>query len=350
MERGGHMRGVRVLLISATILLSGTFARAATITNCMGAPVTTVNGKTVINLPGQDVIIRCALMALPGTDRVEVNAGSITIDGPNGGSVTATGKGLAINLQATGAITIKDANVTAANGNGDAVVQAGGNIQVTGGHLQAGAGFRVECTGAACTVNLNGVHAEANQLKIIGVGTVTITPGSVLKSHGPRDLIFIKSLTGDVLLGGGSLDPSQLCCEDLEKLCLPAPGPNCPLPLQLTQQNLVQVCNACEHPPVIITTGPEGSLVIMASQGKVDLTLVQAHVGTDITITALNNVIFTSANIDNCGPKRGKFTVTGATCIVSGATLRDDDPDTMPTLTCTVSGVPTFIGSCSSQP
>ena len=346
------MRGVRVLLISASILLGGTFAHAATITltNCTGAPLTTVNGKTVLNAPGMDVVIQCALMNLPGTERVEVTAGSITIDGPNGGSVSASGKGLAINLQATGAITIKDATVTAANSNGDAVIQAGGNIFVLGSQLLAGQNLRVECTGASCTTTLDGTHADANQVRIIAVGDVTITPGSVITSHGPRDLIFIKSVNGDVNLGGGSTNPDELCCPDLEKLCLPKPGPNCPLPLQLNQGNLAQVCNACERPPVIIRTGPEGSLVIMASNGKIDLSNVQAHVGTDITITALGNIIFTGAKIENCGPKRGKFTASGAICVVSGAILQDDDPDTKPTLTCTLSGVPITIGTCSSQP
>ncbi len=344
------MRGARVLLISASILLSGTFAHATTITNCGSPPFTTVNGKTVLNAPGQDVIIQCALMNLPGTERVEVIAGSITIDGPNGGSVSASGKGLAINLQATGTITIKDATVTAANSNGDAIIQAGGNIVVFGSQLQAGEALRVECTGSGCTVNFNGTHADANQLRIIGVGDVNITPGSVITSHGPRDLIFIKSLDGDVSLGGGSTNPGDLCCEDLEKLCLPKPGPNCPLPLQLNQKNLAMVCNACERVPVIIRTGPEGSLVITAAQGKVDLTNVQAKVGTDITITALEDVIFTGAKIENCGPKRGKFTVSGATCVVSGAILLDDDPEAKPTLTCTLSGVPITIGTCSSQP
>ncbi len=345
------MRGVRVLLVSASILLTATFARAATtITDCSAPPIKTQNGKTVLNLPGQDVVIQCAFINLPGTERVEIDAGSITVDGPNGGSVTASGKGAAVTLEATGAITLKNANVTAANSNGNAVVEAGGNILVTGGQLQAGDNFRVECTGAGCTVKLDGTHADANQLRIIGVGDVTIAPGSVLTSHGPRDIIFIKSISGDVFAGGGSLNGNDLCCSQLEAVCLPTPGPNCPLPLQLSQQNLEKVCEDCQHIPPIIRTGSEGTLTIIASLGKIDLTLLQATVGTDITITALKDVIFTSASINNCGPKRGKFVVSGATCFVSGATLLDDDPDATPTLTCTVSGVATAIGTCSSQP
>jgi hypothetical protein len=290
-------------------------------------------------------------MGLPGTDRIEVTAGSLVVDGPNGGGLTASGKGLAINVLTTGALTIKNATVTAANSNGDAVLQAGGNIQTIGGQIQAGEGLRLECTGASCTVNVNGTHFDANDLRLIAVDDLIVSPGSIIMSHGPRDLIFLKSVSGDVLLGGGSLNADQLCCQDLLDLCTPQPGPNCPLPLQLNQQNVAPICNACEHPPVIIRGGPEGSLVIMASNGKVDLTAVQAKkIGTDITITALTDIIFNGASIDNCGPKRGKFVATAATCSVSGATLKDDDPDTKPTLTCTVSGVPIILGTCSSQP
>jgi len=342
------MRGVRVLLISASILLSGTFAHAATvITNCSASPITTVNGKTVINRPNEDIIIQCALMNLPGTERVEVIAKSITIDGPNGGSVAASGKNLAINLQATGPITIKHTSVISANSNGDTVIQAVGNINVTGSTLQSGEGLRVECTGAGCMVKLDDVNANARILRLIAVDDLIIGPGSMLKSHGPRDLIFLKSHNGDVLAGGGSLNPSEFCCDELQKLC---PGPNCPLPIQLTQQNLALVCNACERPPVIIVTESEGSLVILAPNGKVDLTLAQIRVGTDITITALTEIIFTGARIDNCGPKRGKFTATAVSCIVSGATLLDDRPDLRPTLNCTEIGTATEIGTCSSQP
>jgi len=283
------MKGVRVFLVSATIMLTGTFVQAATtITNCSGPPITTFNGKTVLNLPGQDVILQCNLMGLPGTDRVEVTAGSLVVDGPNGGGLTASGKGLAINVLTTGALTIKNATVTAANSNGDAVLQAGGNIQTIGGQIQAGEGLRLECTGASCTVNVNGTHFDANDLRLIAVDDLIVSPGSIIMSHGPRDLIFLKSVSGDVLLGGGSLNADQLCCQDLLDLCTPQPGANCPLPLQLNQQNLAPICNACEHPPVIIRGGPEGSLVIMASNGKVDLTAVQAKkIGTDITISAL---------------------------------------------------------------
>src|SRR4051794_1376452 len=96
-RRGGVMRGVRVFLVSATIMLTGTFVQAATtITNCTVPPVTTFNGKTVLNLPGQDVILQCNLINLAGTDRVEVTVGSLVIDGPNGGGLSASGKGLAI--------------------------------------------------------------------------------------------------------------------------------------------------------------------------------------------------------------------------------------------------------------
>jgi hypothetical protein len=347
------MEGLKVLLAATFVVLSASATHAITITNCSMAPVTTFNGKTIVNAPGDTVVIQCALNPLPGTDKVEVNAANIVVDGPNGGSVSAHGKNVAVALNATGTITIDDASINAPNTNGDAVIQAVGNITVTAGsNLGAGQGLRVECTGAGCKVDITETQASADEIRVIARDDVIIRPPSIFTANDPRGLIFLKSHDGDVLAGSinanGQGQGTVPCCDQLKKLCATPGSKSCPLPFQLNEDNFMSVCGPCLGQNKF-RTGPEGAIVIMAA-GKVDLSGSMVQAGTDITITAGTVIDFTSAMVDNCGPKRGKFRATAVTCTVTNASLRDDDPDTAPTLTCAINGVATVIGTCSSQP
>lgn len=98
------MRPFTATILGATTLLSAAAAPAATvtITDCGAAPVEKVGKRTVISRPADDVTIQCALLPLAGTTRIEITARSLTVDGAEGGSIVAAGKGLAIEIVTIG--------------------------------------------------------------------------------------------------------------------------------------------------------------------------------------------------------------------------------------------------------
>ena len=66
-------------------------------------------------------------------------------------------------------------------------------------------------------------------------------------------------------------------------------------------------------------------------------------------IAAAGSVLLDDAPVQNCGPKTGRVTLTGAACTVERATLLYDEPETQPTLNCALSGAAAQIGSCSAH-
>jgi hypothetical protein len=344
--------------LALALLAGASSARAAavTVTDCGASPVVKVGKKTTIDRPGDDVTIQCALLPLAGTQRVEVTARSIVVDGPNGGSVASGGKGPAIELQAVGmdangrSVAVNGANVTAANVNGNVFLDGPGAIEVDDSQLQAGELLRITCTGTACPITLDDVATSSNDLDIAAEGLVTITSSS-LSTNSPIDLVSIVSRTGDVRLADGNAaarGASPIACrDDILRLC---PGPNCPLPVTIASvEDALAFCE-CGQKPTEVDTGIEGNLRIEAPLGDVDLRDANITVGESIDVTAEGTVDMTRASIQNCGPKTGRFTVTANACSVGTATLLDDEPDPQPQLSCALSGTAAQIGTCSAKP
>lgn len=340
-------------------LLAGTStaqAAALTVTDCGVPPVAKVGKRTVIDRPGDDVTIQCALLPLPGTQRIEVTARSIVVDGPNGGSVAAGGKGPAIELRALGtdgggqSIVVDGANVTGVNPNGNVFLDGPGAIALRDSGLQAGSLLRITCTGSACPISLDDVVTDSNDLEVTAEGTVTVT-SSELATRSPIDAIVIVARTGDVVLADGQAaargTSPVVCRDDILRLC---PGPQCPLPVTIASvEDALAFCE-CAEEPTEIETGIEGNLRIEAPLGDVDLRDAIVRVGESITVVAAGTVDMTRASIQNCGPKTGRFTVTADACTVTSATLLDDEPDPQPALACTVIGVASQLGTCSARP
>jgi hypothetical protein len=330
------------LFVLVLVLLVDTLAaQAATVVidDCTAAPVEVVNRTTRILRPGDDVTLRCALTELEHSKGIVVEAASFTIDGPAGGSIAATGKSLAISLKTTGTITIVNASVDAANTNGDATMVAGDGIDVRAGSaLHAGELLALTCTNPGCPITLTAVQAGANRLMVTADGTLTIDPHSVLMTSTPTDMIRLHSLHGDVLAGGGTAGA--------------APPVGAEVLTGMARAVMLQAAEYCTcdgRGPNQIVTSLEGSLEILAPDGEIDLTAAEVQVGERIDFMALTDVTLTSASIQNCGPKRGKFRVQSASCGVGEATLLDDDPDPAPELACIMSGTPTTLGTCSAQ-
>ena len=334
-------------------------AATVTLTDCAASPVKLVGKKTVVDVPADELVIRCALLPLNSQGRIEVTARSIFVDGDHGGSVAAAGKGTAIKLEALGtgqdgrSLRIDGSNVTSANRNGDVEMTGAGAIEVRGSGLQAGGVLRLTCTGPSCPITLDDVQTASNDLDIDAQGTVNIRSSRLVTSS-PIDRVDIQSASGDVLItvAGASAQSTRTstglaCLDDVLALCS---GPDCPLPVTIASpEEAVAFCACDEPPPTEIDTGIEGDVHIEAPQGDVDLRGTSVSAGQNIDIVAAAQALLDDASVQNCGPKTGTITVTGAACRVERATLLDDDSDAAPTLNCAVSGTAVQIGSCSAR-
>ncbi len=356
------MKTMTLTLAALATMLCATTADAVTIvSDCSAAgPAAVVNKITRLDLPGEDIVLQCALMALPGSDQTRISGASITVDGPNGGSVSSSGKGgQATSLAATGSITIDQASVIAANSNGNAIIRAGGNIIATSGTaISAGDRVEMSCSGPLCTISIAAAAINGNEVRIQGDGDVTVSPATTITTSCPRDLIEIISRNGDVNIGGGQIGGlATLCCNAVQAVCSQNPNdPACPFSqggtIVLTNlQELGTFCADCQQAPNILKTCVEGDVTILAPQGSIDVSNATLMSGENITLTARFGVDMQNANITNCGKKKGAIVVTGATCNVNNATILDDDPDLVPTLNCgATSGTAALLGTCASSP
>ncbi len=331
---------MRTVLLFALFLLAAV-ARCAdaatTVTDCAAPPVTTLNGTTVLVLPGEDVILRCAFTELPGTDRVQIVAGSITVDGAQGGSLRATGKTVAVELVAK-RVVIAGATFEATNTNGHLEVHAEDAVEVTSpSTLRAGDKLTVECASPTCTIALAGIEAAAHELRVQANGTITVRPPSSFETHGPIDLLSMRSLHGDVVFAGALPLP------------IAVPGVGKAARAVAEARAVCRCVEGEESGPHKLHTGVEGRLVIAAPEGRVVLDGVEAHAGESIDLTAATSISMRAATIDNCGPKNGSFIASAMTCMVDGAKLRDDEPDDHPTLACSVTGAAAVFGTCSAR-
>ena len=330
-----------LLPLPALLTVPPARARAATVVaDCTAAPVAAANKMTRIDLPGEDVVVRCPLAELPRTAGIAVVARSIVVDGTAGGAIHAEGKGMAVSLEAAETILLDATSIAAANRNGDVRLRAGAGVTATATTaLAAGELLQIECTDAGCPIELTAVGAAANRLFVLAKGTVGIHPRSTLMTHGPTDLIRIVSAAGDVLAGGG----------------LPLVLPDGAVPDVLVgferavMLQAAAYCACSRQPPNTIVTSLEGSLQIEAPAGGIDLAAADVRVGETIDLTAAATVDLTSSSVQNCGPKRGRFRVAGTSCVVAEATLLDDAPDTAPELSCLMEGAPTIMGTCSDR-
>ena len=183
------------------------------ITFCGGGDVKASNGTTLINLPAKDIVLSCALVELPGTSGIRINAHSIKVDGPGGGSITANGKsGIQLNAGASPApcdlsatIDVESASIQAGNINGGLKVTACGNVVLNGASIRASAILSASSTaGKICSkgsaVGGNQVLLTASGPAASGAGDVALS-GTAIQTVGSRQAIRLVSTNGSVLAG-----------------------------------------------------------------------------------------------------------------------------------------------------
>lgn len=217
-------------------------AHAATVvvTDCSagGGQVVVVGSTTrIANAAGNDVIVRCGLEELAGTDGIRIEAHSIHVDGPGGGSIQSSGTA-GIVLQAGmndngtdcevagdfgASIEIEGAKLEDGNANGGIKLDACGDISVDvvgGSQLSSTGGtIRATCyedavnphTGQPCQILSDHASWSGNRILVEAEGDVTLIC-SEFQTIGPRDLQRVISHQGSVLAGSLAIEPPDPRC------------------------------------------------------------------------------------------------------------------------------------------
>ena len=251
------------------------------VSNCAAPPVTVSGGWTQINLPADDLIVRCALTQLPGSTGVRIIAHSILVDGP-GGSVGSTGSngiqltagsGAGSVCDAGATVDLESTTVTDGNINGGLKVTACGDIVVKSSTVSS-AGNTVTVTSSNGKVCATGDSFSGRAVTVTASGDLTMHGSNVTLSD-PFDTIKLASNNGSVLAGGGVCPPNSF---------QGASDSN----LTVTAKRVVDLSNACVEIGQNITITASGSGFACATDTIVNLNSseIRNDLGRNGTITA----------------------------------------------------------------
>jgi hypothetical protein len=359
-------------LLAIVLTVAPVQAATKTITDCDGADVTKQGKFTVVNFPNDDVVIQCTLDQLAGTgDGIKVIGATITIDGPAGGQILASGKGDGLQLLAGGvpgcagidptlghgSITITNALVQNGNNNGNVLIRSCGNLDVDsvgGAVLRAGDNVDINCLVTGCVMNFTDAVLEAAPAIIISADSDITMVGTSLKTESPRDFINITSRNGSVIAGAGT--PTNGSCFDEETF--PPGGIHL-----LTPEQAQEFCDnncECEGGGNSIDTGVEGNLSIVA---KVDIILTGAcvYVAEEIELIAQTGLVdLENAQIRNDYGKTGQIIVSAnggtgtikindAIIVDGGKAGGNDDPNDVASLNGNTGKQDNPGGTCSGE-
>jgi hypothetical protein len=357
------MRFLPLASVLMTLLLVRPAAATVTITNCASDPHCVAQGKkTVILAPDDTVVVAGPLVPLSRTDTLQIFAKAIAINGASGGQISVAGKGRSIVLDA--ASVLVTGSLHSANNNGRILVRGTDMVQFQGPlDVDSGGDVRLVCTGIGCTLNIVGVHFQANYINLDALGDIVWDLNN-LEMHGPRDLVRITSEGGSIRKSGAimvALARGRLAarvegdkvdavseavgfCETCQPTPTPSPtvaGKTATPPLQTASLPLGTPTGTATDPtPTLTPGGPtptptaccnteksnvEGRLFVHAA-GDADLSGDHYLVAEDIVVAAGGTVNLTNTELRNDFGKCGEIEVSaGGQINIQGATLVDDD-------------------------
>ena len=189
---------VSVFAALALICAAAPAMATVTITDCASDPRCVIkNKRTSIDVPNDTVVLAGAIVPKTGTDMVRVRAGAIVVDGSAGGSITADGKGKAIELNATGSVVVTG-DLLSSDPNGTINITAVQMIKIEGPvDVESGGDIDIQCTGDNCPIVLVNAHFKANRFLVDADGNI-IWDGNFTELFGPRDLFKMKARNGAV--------------------------------------------------------------------------------------------------------------------------------------------------------
>ena len=200
--QGWGSRVVRLVVSSAAALAllcaAAPSMATVTITDCASDAHCQITGKrTTIDVPSDTVVLAGAIAPKAGTDMIRVRAQAIVVDGPSGGSVTADGKGKAIELDADGTVVVTG-DLLSSNSNGNIVVHAVQMVKIQGPvDVESNGDIDIECTGANCPIVLTNAHFKSNRYLVNADGNI-IWDGNFVELFSPRDLFKMKAANGSI--------------------------------------------------------------------------------------------------------------------------------------------------------
>jgi hypothetical protein len=282
------MRSAALLLGALGAFAAPASAAVVNVTDCTAPPVVARGRTTAVDVGTDDLVLRCALVPLPGTGRITMRANRITVAGPAGTVNTPTDK-LAIRLKADADITLDSTSLEASGNGGIRLIARTGvtvrtTIITTGDTTRTGKSILFQCLGTGCPMFVSRSNVVSNVIKVAIDGPVT-TVNSTFLTRGGRALLTLRSRASD----------ANLCCSTFQ-------GTN------------------------------EGNVFINAFS-KVDLTGSQVLTGENIRVNSglggsgMSELL--GATLSNDFGKEGQIDVSaasGASQIdIDGATLIDDD-------------------------
>ncbi len=359
------MKPLALIGLLAALLVPQTVTATVTITDCSADPHCVARGrKTIIDVPGETVVIAGPIVPLDGTTTIQVSAKAIAVDGPSGGQISVTGKGQSIFLDA--ASVLVTGSLHSADTNGKIILRGVDTVQVQGPvNVDSGGDVRIICTGIGCTLNVVNDLFHCNHLVLSAVGDI-IWDGNSVTTFGPRDLIDIEATNGSIRKSGAitialargrltaevPVDKTDAVSEAVEfcATCAgtPTPAARTPTPTITPSGPLHTAPLSTPHPtptdpktptphvphatptPCVdcpdTTNGGVESTLFMKAAGDVDVSGQHYHVAERIMITAGGNISLNNTELNNDFGKCGEIVVSaGGQISIEGATLVDDD-------------------------
>ena len=286
-------------------------AAVVNITDCTpyNGPGPTYNLHVNINQPNDDIVLQCGLVA----QDVIVRAHSITVDGPNGGSVQTSGiagmrlyAGLdSMNLKCVAAnpagatINILAAQLEDDNSNGGENLKSCSDINITPGSQLTSHGefVRAECLITGCQLTASDSNFFANRILFYSQGDMHLS-GSTFQTIGPFDQHTYVSYHGNLFAG-------EDCANQLPLVCPPG---------GITPAQACDLCQEC-HGHNTFFGGVESQFFAFAEK-FVDLS------GACITIA--EHITITSDGRDANPPYTTLIEPAGGAINLKDAELRDD--------------------------
>jgi len=180
------------LALLGALDVPASWAAHIVLSDCTAPACTTKSKRTLITAPGDTVTIRGPLAPEPGTKSLKIVALVIIIDGPGGGSLTSAGKGIAVDLIATGAVLVRGP-IETLNAKGRVRIKAGNVLQVRGpGQIRSEAKVDLRCTARSCQVSFIDTVIRGSRIAVSSKGDI-FTEGAIFDAFGRGNPLRLKT-------------------------------------------------------------------------------------------------------------------------------------------------------------
>ncbi len=191
-------RVLRCVTVAASVALLGVlvvptvWAGHVVLTDCAPPVCTTKNTRTLIHAPGDTVTIRGPLAPVSGARSLKIVALVVIVDGPGGGSLSSSGRGIAVDVIATGAVLVRGP-IETSHPKGRVRIRAGNVLQVRGpGEIRSEAKVDLRCTARSCQVSFVDTLIRGRTVSVSSKGDL-FTEGATFDAFGGGRSLRVKA-------------------------------------------------------------------------------------------------------------------------------------------------------------